>query len=320
MIPTLFLVTVFIFSLIRLIPGDVIDLMLTEMGDQAQLAAEGDMDAYIKHSLGLDVPVYTQYGRWLGLWPNAEGSFSGVFQGNLGKSLWRGQPVTGDILHRMPVSFELGIVAILVALSVSLPIGTYSAIRQDTAGDYLGRTVGILAISLPSFWVATIVVVYSAIYLNWSPPLGYIPFFEDPMGNLVQFIVPGIILGMVMSGTAMRMTRTMLLEVLRQDYIRTAWSKGLRERTVVLRHAMRNALIPVVTIVGMQIPIVIGGSIVIETIFALPGVGLLLIDALNKRDYPVISGVNLLLGSGVLIINLIIDLTYAWLDPRVSYR
>jgi peptide/nickel transport system permease protein len=201
-----------------------------------------------------------------------------------------------------------------------LPIGIYTAIRQDTAGDYIGRSIAILAICLPSFWLATLIIVFPSIWWGWSPPVEYIPIREDVRGNIAQFLVPGLLMGMLLSGTTMRMTRTMMLEVLRQDYIRTAWSKGLAERVVVLRHALKNALIPVVSMVGLLLPVMIAGAVVIETIFSLPGVGLLLIEALNKRDYPVISGVNIMIATFVLVINLLVDLTYGWLDPRVQYR
>jgi len=203
---------------------------------------------------------------------------------------------------------------------VALPIGIWSAIRQDTWGDYAGRTFAILAISLPGFWLATMVIVYPSIWWGWSPSMEYIPFTKDPMGNFIQFIIPAVILGLVFSGGTMRMIRTMMLEVLRQDYIRTAWSKGLNERTVIMRHALKNALIPVVTIVGAQLPILVGGAVVEEQIFALPGVGRYLIDAINRRDYPIISGVNLIIATVILFSNLLIDLIYAWLDPRIQYQ
>jgi peptide/nickel transport system permease protein len=318
MIPTLFLVTVIIFGLIRFIPGDVIDLMMAEFATVGVLAGQGEQitQDFLKQSLGLDVPIHVQYARWLGIAP----PFDGIFQGNLGTSLWRNEPVAWEIVKRIPVSLELGIVAIITAISLAIPIGIYSAIRQDTMGDYTGRTVAILAISLPNFWLGTILIIYASIYLRWAPSMEYVPIVRNLGENLVQFIVPGVIMGMVMSGTTMRMTRTMMLEVLRQDYIRTAWSKGLRERTVIMRHALKNALIPVVSMIGLLIPIVIGGSVVMETVFALPGIGLLLIDALRTRDYPVVSAINVILAGAVLIVNLLVDLTYAWLDPRVQYR
>jgi peptide/nickel transport system permease protein len=245
---------------------------------------------------------------------------AGIFQGDFGTHIWDRTPILDDILHRLPVSFELGFLALITAMIIALPIGIFSAIRQDTGGDYTGRTLAILFISLPTFWTGTMVVVYPSVWWGWAPEVEYIPLFDDPLKNLGQFIVPALILGMVMSGTAMRMTRTMMLEVLRQDYIRTAWSKGLEERTVVMRHALKNALIPVITVVGIQVPILIAGSVILETIFNLPGIGLLLIQALGQRDYPAICGINVFMATFVLLINLAVDLTYAWLDPRVQYR
>jgi peptide/nickel transport system permease protein len=318
MIPTLFLVAVLVFLTVRFIPGSVIDLMVAEMSQEASLGQQISAD-YIKESLGLDQPIHIQFLRWLGVMPQKDGKVSGVVEGNLGASLWSGRSITGEMAAKIPISLELGVLAILTGLIVAMPIGIYSAIRQDTWGDYAGRTFAILAISLPGFWLATMVIVYPSIWWGWSPAMEYIPFTKDPMGNFIQFIIPAVILGLVFSGGTMRMIRTMMLEVLRQDYIRTAWSKGLNERTVILRHALKNALIPVVTIVGSQLPILIGGAVVEEQIFALPGVGRYLIDAINRRDYPIISGVNLVIATFILICNLLIDLTYAWLDPRVTY-
>jgi len=323
MIPTLFLVTIIVFFSIRFIPGDIVDIMVAEMAQEAGAGGGGEIEMtarQIRHLLGLDVPVHIQYGRWLGVWPHEDGTIHGAIQGDLGLTLWKRRPVTEEIFTRMPVSFELGMLAMITALLIAIPIGTYSAIRQDTRGDYIGRTIAILCISLPSFWLGTMVIVYPSVWWGWMPAVEYIPLVKDPLGNLVQFIIPGAILGMVLSGNTMRMTRTMMLEVLRQDYIRTAWAKGLTERTVIMRHALKNALIPVVTIVGLLLPVLIGGSVVLEQIFALPGVGWLLITSLNQRDYPIISGINLVLATFVLGLNLVIDLTYGWLDPRVQYR
>ncbi len=320
-IPTLFLVTIIVFLSVRFIPGSVIDLMVAEMR-QFPIPASGLTTSaeYIRHAVGLDVPLYVQYGRWLGILPQPDIGFSGLLQGNLGNSLWELKPVLPDIMQRLPVSIELGLVAITTALLIALPIGIYSAVRQDTGLDYIGRTIAILAISIPSFWLGTMVIVYPSIWWGWVPPMEFVSFVKSPMENLQIIILPGVILGMVTSGQTMRMTRTMMLEVLRQDYIRTAWAKGLREWTIIMRHALKNALIPVVTMIGMLLPILIGGSVILETIFNLPGIGIYLVKALNQRDYPVISGVNVVLASFVLIINLIIDLTYGWLDPRISYK
>ncbi|MFH1382756.1 MAG: ABC transporter permease [Chloroflexota bacterium] len=309
MIPSVFLITIILFISLRFIPGNVIDLMVAEMATESGMGQQLTAD-YIKHKLGMDVPIYVQYGKWLGA----------AVQGDLGRSLWTDREVTEEISSRLPISIELGVMALITAVLIALPIGIYSAIRQDTWGDYVGRTIAILAISLPSFWLGTIVIVYPSIWWGWSPPMEYIPFAKDPMGNLGQFLLPAVILGMVLSGNTMRMTRTMMLEVLRQDYIRTAWAKGLTERTIIFRHALKNALIPVITIVGIQLGILIGGSVVLEQIFVLPGVGRLLIEALNKRDYPVISGINVVLSIFVLFMNLIVDLMYGYLDPRVRYE
>ncbi|MBA7577617.1 Dipeptide transport system permease protein DppB [subsurface metagenome] len=304
-IPTLLLVTIMIFFSVRLIPGDVVKIMVAESEFMTGKGVEA-----IRHELGLDVSIPVQYGRWI----------SGVVRGDLGNSLWSGQPVLEMLVSKLPVSFELGLLAIFVGLLIALPVGIYSAIRQDTGGDYVGRILAIACIALPNFWLGTMVMVFPAIWWHWSPPMEYISFIEDPIGNLQMFIVPSILLGMGMSGITMRMTRTMMLEVLRQDYIRTAWAKGLRERIVIFRHALKNALIPVVTIAGLQIPILIGGSVVLESIFNLPGMGRLLVVVIHQRDYTVISGINLIMSSVVLVTNLGVDLTYAFLDPRVLYK
>jgi peptide/nickel transport system permease protein len=281
----------------------------------AEMSAESGMGQelkpeYIKAQLGMDVPIQVQYVRWV----------SKAVRGNLGKSLWTGRDITEDIIHTLPVSLELGGMALLFALLFAVPIGVYSAIRQDTIGDYIGRTTAILAISLPGFWLGTMVVVYPSIWWHWSPAMEYIPIGKNLGGNLLQFLIPSVIMAMMVTGTIMRMTRTMMLEVLRQDYIRTAWSKGLTEKTVVIRHAMKNALIPVVTIIGTMVPFLIGGQVVLEQIFVLPGIGRFLIEAITKRDYPIISGINLTMAGFVLGVNILVDISYAYLDPRIRYR
>jgi peptide/nickel transport system permease protein len=307
MIPTFLVVTLTIFFLLRLVPGNVIDLMVAQSG----VAGGGEMTRLeLERALGLGEAVHVQYVRWI--W--------GIIQGDFGKHIWDRTPIIDDILHRLPISFELGFLALITALIIALPLGIFSAIRQDTAGDYIGRTIAIIFISVPTFWIGTMVMVYPSVWWGWAPEMEYIPFFKDPIKNLAQFIIPALIMGMVMSGTTMRMTRTMMLEVLRQDYVRTAWSKGLTEKTVVTRHALKNALIPVVTIVGMQVPVLIAGSVILETIFNLPGIGLLLIQALGQRDYPAISGINVFMATFVLIMNLVVDLAYGYLDPRVQYH
>ena len=304
-IPTLFLASLVVFFLIRFIPGDVIDLMIAEQGPISDLN-RGE----IEQVLGLDLPVYTQYVHWLG----------GAIRGDLGTSLWSESSISDDILARLPVTFELGILALAIALIVALPVGIYSAMRQDTIGDYLGRSFAILSLAVPNFWIATMIIVFPSIWWGWSPPMTMVAFAEDPMNNLQLFIIPALVMGTSMSAVTVRMTRTMVLEVLRQDYIRTAWSKGLRERVVVMRHALKNAMIPVVTIVGLQVPVLIGGAVIMEQIFSLPGIGRLMIDAISRRDYPVVSGVMIFMAIFVLLINLLVDLTYGYLDPRIKYR
>ena len=320
-IPTLFILSILVFLAVRFIPGDVIDAMVGEMSYHL-----GGIDREIlERMLGLDVPVYVQYGRWIGVlptpdWVTGESGFNGILQGTLGKSLYTHLPVEERILARLPVTIELGVMAIVIGLVIALPVGIYSAIRQDTAADYAGRSVAIVGMSTPNFWLALMVMIYPALWWGWMPAPEYIPFTEDPLGNLGILIIPSLILGTAGAASTMRMTRTMMLEVLRQDYIRTAWSKGLKERVVVLRHALKNALIPVVTMIGMDLPMLVGGAVIIENIFSLPGVGRLMLNALNDRDYPVVSGVNLFLAAVVMGSNLFIDLIYPYLDPRVRYQ
>ncbi|MFC2070262.1 ABC transporter permease [Chloroflexota bacterium] len=319
MVPTLLLVTIIVFLLVRFIPGDVIDMMLAQFQEVSGLGTELT-EEYLKEQMGLDQPLVVQYGRWLGVWPQETGEISGIIQGDLGISLWKNRSISEEILVRLPVSIELGLISIITGFLIAIPIGVYSAIRQDTAGDYIGRTAAIVAISVPAFWIATMVIVYPSIWWGWTPALEYVPITKNLGENLVQFGIPGLIMGLMMSGTTMRMTRTMMLEVLRQDYIRTAWAKGLKERTIIVRHAMKNALIPVVTIAGMMIPVLIGGTVIIEQIFCLPGIGRYLFESLNQRDYPIISGINLVIATVVLLSNLLVDVMYAWLDPRVQYH
>jgi peptide/nickel transport system permease protein len=307
LIPTLLLASVIVFVTIRMIPGDVIDLMLS----QNDVAADKLSRDQVMAALGLDKPMHTQYVSWLG----------GItLHGDLGRSLWQNAPVTELLAARLPVTFELGFLALIVALTIALPIGTYSALRQDTAGDYIGRSFSILLLAVPSFWLGTMVIVFPSIWWGWSPEVHYVRFLDDPWQNLKQMALPAIVLGAGLSAITMRLMRTMMLEVLRQDYIRTAWAKGLPERLVVLRHALRNALVPVITLVGLQAPLLIGGAVIIETIFVIPGMGLLLLDAVQQRDYPIITGVFLVVGVAITLINLLIDMSYGVLDPKVRYR
>ena len=306
-LPTLFLFTLMVFVIIRFLPAGVIDLMAQQ---QSQFGVPADR-AQIAHSLGLDVPIYTQYGRWL---------WNLITHGDLGNSLWRNTTVMAEILTRWPVTIELGIMGIIISQIIALPIGIYSALRQDSWGDYIARTFAIVCISVPGFWLATLIIVFPSIWWGYMPPVIYTPFIKDPIRNLQMFIIPAVVLGVGGAGGTMRMTRTMMLEVLRQDYIRTAWAKGLGERVIVLRHALRNALIPVVTMAGGSLLMLISGEVMLEQIFCLPGLGRLAIEAVTQRDYTLIIGIMLFFGVGLLLLNLAIDLTYGFLDPRVHYK
>lgn len=302
-VPTLLLISLIVFSLNHMLPGDVVVLMFEEK------AYAKDLEA-LRAKLGLDRPLYIQYFSWIGQ----------VTAGNLGESLWTKRPVLDEILSRLPVSLKLGAMAIMVALCIALPIGVLSAIRQDTLKDYAARSAAIVGLSIPPFWKATLVIVLPSVWFGWAPPLQFTPFSENPWQHLSQFILPAIILGIGPGASIMRLTRALMLEVLRQDYIRTAWSKGMHEPRVVLKHAFKNAVIPVVTVIGIQVAEIASGTVIMETIFGLPGMGRFLIDAIFQRDYPVVQGVILLTASITVVVNLLVDLTYARLDPRIRYQ
>ena len=307
-IPTVIVLTILVFLIVRLIPGSVLDLMVAQR--EARFAEESlDRDA-LEKMLGLDVPIHVQYLRWIG----------GIFRGDLGKSLWSSFTLVQALRQKLPVTIELSLLSMLVSFGLAIPIGMYAAIRQDTMGDYIMRTFSILALAVPGFWIASLIMIWPSIWWDWSPTMEYIPLVKNPLGNLGQFMLPAAIMGLTTAGGIMRIARTMMLEVMRQDYIRTAWAKGLRERMVVLRHAAKNTLIPVITIAGGMIPTLLGGSVIMEQIFALPGMGRYLLTAVTGRDYPIISGYNLIMALLVMIIIVVTDLSYAYVDPRIRYR
>jgi peptide/nickel transport system permease protein len=300
--PSLLIASLIVFTLPRLIPGDVVALMLEEK------AYAKDLEE-MRAKLGLNRPIYVQYFEWL----------SRVARGDLGESLWTRRPVLEEIGRRLPVTLEIAAFAVFFALAISLPIGIVSATRQDTLWDYLFRSGAILGLSVPGFWLATLVIVLPAIWWGWRPVTGFTEFSTNALAHVSQFILPAFILGIAAAAALMRLTRGTLLEVLRQDYVRTAWAKGLSERRVVLKHTLRNGIIPVVSLLGTQIPQILGGTVIIETIFGLPGMSRFLFDAINQRDYPVIQGVNLVVVTFVVFINLTVDTLYAVLDPRIRY-
>jgi peptide/nickel transport system permease protein len=301
-IPSLLIASLIVFTLPRLIPGDVVALMLEEKAYARDLQE-------LRAKLGLDRPLHVQYVEWLGR----------AARGDLGESLWTRRPVAEELARRLPVTVALGLLAILFALLLGLPIGVLSATRQDTLRDYAARSLAVIGLSVPGFWLATLVVILPALWWGWRPVSTFVEFREGPLAHVRQLLLPALILGIAAAAALMRLTRGMLLEVLRQDYVRSAWAKGLRERVVVLKHGLRNAVIPVVTVLGIQLAQVLGGTVIIESIFGLPGMGRFLFEAITQRDYPVIQGINLVIVSVIVLVNLLVDALYAFLDPRIRY-
>ena len=301
--PTLLLVSVIVFSMMRFMPGDVVIRMVEGHAYAPTVEA-------LRKELGLDRPVHVQYLEWIG---------GIVLRGDFGSSYWTRQPIWDEFARRFPVTLELAALTILVSVVIGILVGLVSAVRQDSVSDYVGRVFAILALSVPYFGLAVLVVVLPAIYFKWTPLWTYVPFTTDPLTNIKIMIVPAVVFGVTRAGPIMRIMRSALLDVLRQDYIRTAWSKGLPEQVIVLRHALKNAMIPVISLIGLQMPLYIGGSVIIESIFRLPGVGLFFFEALTRLDYPVVQSVNLIIAAMVVGLNLAIDLSYAFLDPRIRY-
>ncbi|MFH1140351.1 MAG: ABC transporter permease [Chloroflexota bacterium] len=302
-LPTLLLVTMFVFLLMRVLPGDVAQSILGEQRTQESLEI-------LRTKLGLDRPLYTQYLTWL--WDMARGDF--------GESIISGRSIAEEIVQRAPISFQLSLMAMVFGFVVGICLGVLSAIRQNSWLDFVLRFVSICFLAAPSFWVGLVVIFVGAYVFNWMPPLGYHPLWEDPRGNLTQLIWPAMILGLYGTATQARMGRSTMLEVMREDYIRTARAKGLREWTVILRHALKNALIPNVTMAGLTFAVLLGGSVILESIFAIPGMGTYLINGIREHDYTVVQGVTAVFAVAVMVVNLIIDLLYGWLDPRISYN
>jgi peptide/nickel transport system permease protein len=296
-----------VFVIMRVIPGDVTLLILggdqTGRIDPQQLAA-------MRHQLGLDQPIAVQFGTWL--W--------GVLRFDFGTSLWTGQPVLQEVLLRLPLSLEVAILATVVSVVLAVPLGMLAAVRQDSWVDYVIRVVSIGGLAIPSFWVGILVILFLVIYFGWGPPLEFTPPWVDPWANFQQLVWPVLTVGYRYAAVTTRMTRSTVLEVLREDYIRTAWAKGLGERVVVIRHAMKNAMLPVITLVGTEFAFLIGGLVVTESVFTLNGVGRFVVDAVAHRDYPVVQALVFLIAFCFVIVNLLIDLTYAWFDPRIRYH
>jgi peptide/nickel transport system permease protein len=303
MIPTLFLVTIFVFLMVHLLPGDTVLQMLEGY-------AYADTVEALRRELGLDRPMHLQYLAWMGR----------LLHGDLGHSLWTKESILLEYARRFPVTIELALLTVIISVTFGVGIGVLSAVRQESWLDYGGRVVAIMALAMPYFWLGILVVVLPAIYFRWTPLWTYVPLSVDPLENLKIMIFPALVFGVSRAGPIMRIMRSSMLEVQRQDYIRTAWAKGLPERGVIFKHAIKNALIPVVSILGLQIHFYLGGSVIIESIFRLPGVGHFFFEALIRRDYPVVQSVNLFFATFTLLLNLLVDFAYAYLDPRIRYR
>lgn len=314
-VPTLIGVSLIVFFMVRFIPGGVVE----QIAGDNQLTA--DVRAQIEKDLGLDQPAYRQYFTWMG----------GVARIDFGHSLRDQSSINARLKKTLPTTLEMAALAIIISLCIAVPVGLISAVRQDSVVDYASRSVAIGFLAIPSFWLGTMIIVFSSVWFKLATPLPseYRQFWENPYLNLKFMLFPfgyfipvgpAVLLGVSLSGTVMRLMRTQMLEVLRQDYVRTAWAKGLRERSVVIQHAMRNALIPVITVVGLQVPTVVGGSVIVESIYNVPGMGQWFFAAIGSRDYTAVQSITLLTAMAVIFSNLGVDITYAYLDPRIRYK
>lgn len=301
-----FLVSVFVFILMHLLPGDA---LVTKLGETGRIPEER-MDS-IREEMGLNDPLPVQYATWV----------LDVLDGSMGESLvYEGRTVSSRILDAIPITLELGILGLLAAIVIGMPLGVISAVTQDSPLDYLIRVFSLLGLSIPQFWLGLIIIVYGTLYLGYKPPRGFIPLTEDPIGNIKMMWIPALVLGFSLAAGIMRMTRSTVLEALHEDYARTARAKGLAERIVVTRHVVRNALIPVITLVGNQAAFIFSGALILEILFVLPGMGRLTLDAIYQRDYTQVQGCALVAGAAVVLVNLVVDLSYGWVDPRVRYN
>src|SRR5438034_2220150 len=303
MIPTLAGVAILTFVIMRAVPGDIVALQYAGSPVPQSVIDEQ------RHLLGLDKPMWTQFTDWMGQ----------IAHFDLGQSLWTGHPVVEEIQIRLPLSIELAVLATLLAVTIAIPLGVLAAVRQDSWVDYAIRVFSIGGLAMPSFWIGIMMVLITLTLWGWAPPVVFTPLFDDPVANLAGLILPAVAVGYRYSAVSMRMTRSTVLEVLREDYVRTARAKGLRETIVVVRHALRNALLPVVTVVSLEFAFLIGGLVVTEQVFNLNGIGKLLVDAVAHRDYPLIQALVLLLASVFVLVNFVVDLVYVVLDPRIRY-
>jgi len=292
-----------IFAMLRLLPGDVVDIIAGTDGTVSSASKEK-----LREAMGLSDPIPVQYIKWLG----------NLLRGDPGNSLRSGKPV-GDILaHALPITIEMAVLALIISTAIAVPLGVISAVKRDTFFDFGARVGGLVGLSLPNFWVATLMLLITSKFFGWTPSIRFIPFTKDPIGNLEQMILPSIALAVPLMAITMRMTRTTMLEVLGQDYVRTAKAKGLAGQPILYRHALKNAMIPVITVIGFQLGGLMGSAAVVEVVFGLNGVGNTLLQAIFNRDYPLVQAATLYLAVVFVLINLIVDVLYAWLDPRIK--
>jgi len=305
MIPTLLAVAVLIFLLVRVVPGDIVELRLVSGGTYVTK----DVIQAERARLGLNKPIWNQFVDWM----------VGLVRLDFGVSMWSGDKITHEIAIRLQLSLELAILATIIATVLAIPLGTLAAVRRGTWIDQAVQLFSVAGLAVPSFWLGILMILFLLTYFHWLPPLTFTPLWQNPAANLAQLIWPALAVGYRYSAVAARMTRSAMLEVLREDYIRTAWSKGLNRPVILWRHALRNALLPVTTVIGLEFAFLIGGLVVTEQVFNLNGIGKLIVDAISHRDYTLIQGLMLLVAAGYILANFIVDIVYAWLDPRISY-
>lgn len=303
LIPTLLGMSILIFAMLRLLPGDVVDIIAGTDGTASNASKDK-----LREALGLSDPIPVQYIKWLG----------NLLTGDPGTSMRSGKPVADILMSALPITIEMAILALLISTAVAVPLGVISAVKRDTFFDFGARVGGLVGLSLPNFWVATLMLLITSKFFGWTPSIRFIPFTKDPVGNLEQMILPSIALAVPLMAITMRMTRTTMLEVLGQDYVRTANAKGLAPQPILYRHALKNAMIPVITVIGFQLGGLMGSAAVVEVVFGLNGVGNTLLQAIFNRDYPLVQAATLYLAVVFVLINLFVDLLYAWLDPRIK--
>jgi peptide/nickel transport system permease protein len=303
----LILVSIIVFLALRLLPGDPIRLLVTS--DQA-LSYSEEQIAEIRHEFGLDKPLPVQYINWI----------TGLFQGDMGTSIFTRNPVSKEIFRRLPITLYIGFLSFFVGLIIGLPVGIISAIRRGKWIDQLIISLTNLGVTFPIFWLGLLLVAFFGLYLKWLPVMGFTSPFEDFWMSAKQLIMPVLCLSLFPIASMARQSRSSMLEVMRQDYIRTAWSKGLKERTIIIRHALKNGLIPIITLSGMSIPIIVGGAVIIEMVFNIPGMGRLAVTSVQNKDYPYVQGIILIIATAVVMINLLVEIAYAWADPRIRFH